>query len=121
MVRRISYGAMTGGERLSASGPPGGSGWGEGHGAVAAGSQSGGRGAEPAPVGVSGPAAPRARSRRRPRGRRVRAPGVWLLLVVLAVQAALSARLIWADTAFDDEAMSLWAGHLEWAHWLHGT
>jgi len=46
---------------------------------------------------------------------------VWLLLVVLAVQAALSARLIWADTAFDDEAMSLWAGHLEWAHWLHGA
>jgi hypothetical protein len=44
-----------------------------------------------------------------------------LLLVVLAVQAALSVRLVRADTAFDDEAMSLWAGHLEWAHWLHGT
>jgi hypothetical protein len=41
--------------------------------------------------------------------------------VVLAVQAALSLRLVRADTAFDDEAMSLWAGHLEWAHWLHGT
>jgi Dolichyl-phosphate-mannose-protein mannosyltransferase len=41
--------------------------------------------------------------------------------LVLAVQAALSLRLVRADTAFDDEAMSLWAGHLEWAHWLHGT
>jgi len=40
---------------------------------------------------------------------------------VLAVQAALSVRLFWADTAFQDEATYLWAGHLEWAHWLHGT
>jgi hypothetical protein len=40
---------------------------------------------------------------------------------VLAVQAALSVRLVWADTAFQDEATYLWAGHLEWAHWLHGT
>jgi hypothetical protein len=45
----------------------------------------------------------------------------WLLLVVLALQAALSARLIWANTAFQDEGLYLWAGHLEWAHWLHGT
>ena len=52
---------------------------------------------------------------------RERAWGAWLLLLVLAVQAALSLRLVRADTAFDDEAMSLWAGHLEWAHWLHGT
>src|SRR5215472_11488476 len=43
------------------------------------------------------------------------------LLIVLAVQAALSVRLVWADTAFQDEATYLWAGHLEWAHWLHGT
>jgi hypothetical protein len=43
------------------------------------------------------------------------------LLLVLAVQAVLSLRLVRADTAFDDEAMSLWAGHLEWGHWLHGT
>lgn len=46
----------------------------------------------------------------------------WLpLLVVLAVQAGLSARLVGADTAFQDEAAYLWAGHLEWSHWLHGT
>jgi hypothetical protein len=46
----------------------------------------------------------------------------WLPLVaVLAVQAGLSVRLVRADTAFEDEATYLWAGHLEWAHWLHGT
>jgi 4-amino-4-deoxy-L-arabinose transferase-like glycosyltransferase len=45
----------------------------------------------------------------------------WLLYVVLALQVALSARLIWANTAFQDEGLYLWAGHLEWAHWLHGT
>ena len=47
--------------------------------------------------------------------------GGWPLLAVLAVQAALSLRLVWADTAFQDEATYLWAGHLEWAHWLHGA
>ena len=46
----------------------------------------------------------------------------WLpLLLVLVVQAGLSARLLGADTAFQDEAAYLWAGHLEWAHWLHGA
>ena len=43
------------------------------------------------------------------------------LAVVLAVQAGLSLRLIWSNTAFADEALYLWAGHLEWQHWLHGT
>ena len=43
------------------------------------------------------------------------------LLAVLAVQAVLSIRLVHANTAFEDEATYLWAGHLEWAHWLHGT
>ncbi len=37
------------------------------------------------------------------------------------VQAALSLRLIGADTAYQAEAAYLWAGHLEWAHWLHGV
>ena len=49
------------------------------------------------------------------------AGGIWPLLIVLAVQAALSVPLMWADTAFQDEATYLWAGHLEWAHWLHGV
>ena len=51
----------------------------------------------------------------------MRFPAWWPLLVVLAVQAALSLRLVGADTAFQDEATYLWAGHLEWAHWLHGA
>jgi len=29
--------------------------------------------------------------------------------------------LVRGDTAFEDEALYLWAGHLEWAHWLHGA
>jgi 4-amino-4-deoxy-L-arabinose transferase-like glycosyltransferase len=36
-------------------------------------------------------------------------------------QVALSIRLVWANTAFQDEALYLRAGHLEWTHWLHGT
>lgn len=43
------------------------------------------------------------------------------LVVILTVQAVLSARLIDAYTAFNDEALYLWAGRLEWSHWLHGT
>jgi hypothetical protein len=45
----------------------------------------------------------------------------WPLGVVLAVQLALSLRLIWSNTAFQDEGLYLRAGHLEWARWLHGT
>ncbi len=47
--------------------------------------------------------------------------GNWPLAVILAVQALLSLRLVRADTAFQDEALYLWAGHLEWAHVFHGT
>ena len=43
------------------------------------------------------------------------------LLAVLVVQAILSFRLIWTCTAFQDEGLYLWAGHLEISHWLHGT
>src|ERR1700760_669628 len=45
----------------------------------------------------------------------------WPLLAVLTVQAALSASMVRARTAFGDEALDLSAGHLEWSHWLHGT
>ncbi len=45
----------------------------------------------------------------------------WLLIGILVLQAGLSVRLLWANTAFGDEALYLWAGHLEWSHWLHGT
>jgi 4-amino-4-deoxy-L-arabinose transferase-like glycosyltransferase len=43
------------------------------------------------------------------------------LLAVLVVQAALALRLVWSNTAFQDEAQYLWFGHMEWRHWLHGT
>ena len=43
------------------------------------------------------------------------------LVAVLAVQAGLSLRLVHFNTAFQDEALYLWAGHLEIAHMLHGT
>jgi Dolichyl-phosphate-mannose-protein mannosyltransferase len=45
--------------------------------------------------------------------------GRWPLIVVLAVQAILSLRLTWSNTAFQDEGLYLRAGHLEWARWLH--
>ena len=43
------------------------------------------------------------------------------LAVTLVIQAALSLRLVWRNTAFPDEGLYLWSGRLEWAHWLHGT
>jgi hypothetical protein len=52
---------------------------------------------------------------------RLSIPAGWGLAAILIVQALLSFRLVRADTAFQDEAAYLWAGHLEWAHWLHGT
>lgn len=45
----------------------------------------------------------------------------WPLLAGMAVQLGLSLRLVWSNTASQDEALYLWAGHLEWAHWLHGA
>lgn len=45
----------------------------------------------------------------------------WPLLAILTVQAALNLRMLWSNTAFQDEALYLWAGRLEWAHWLHGA
>jgi Dolichyl-phosphate-mannose-protein mannosyltransferase len=44
-----------------------------------------------------------------------------VLLAILAVQAVLSLRLMLSNTAFQDEALYLWAGRMEWAHWLHGA
>lgn len=48
-------------------------------------------------------------------------PSLGVLILILTVQACLSLHLVWANTAFGDEALYLWAGHLEIAHWLHGT
>jgi 4-amino-4-deoxy-L-arabinose transferase-like glycosyltransferase len=52
---------------------------------------------------------------------RLRVSAPLLLLGVLAVQAGLSLRLVWANTAFNDEALYLWSGRWEIAHLLHGT
>jgi hypothetical protein len=40
---------------------------------------------------------------------------------ILVLQAALSLRLIWSNTAYQDESLYLWAGRLELAHWSHGA
>ena len=45
----------------------------------------------------------------------------WPLVVVLLIQSALSLRLVWTNTAYTDEALYLWSGHMEWSHWLYGT
>lgn len=44
----------------------------------------------------------------------------WPLAIILAIQSGLSLGLVWSNTVFADEALYLWAGHLEIAHWLHG-
>jgi hypothetical protein len=79
------------------------------------------RSAEAPPSVPALPEGTTAGARRRARPQRQRVPGNWPLVVVLAVQTALSLRLVRADTAFQDEAAYLWAGHLELAHVLHGT
>jgi Dolichyl-phosphate-mannose-protein mannosyltransferase len=77
----------------------------------------------PGPVAMekSSPAGHRKMPGRRERRGAARIQGQWPLLAVLAVQALLSLRLVRADTAFEDEATYLWAGHLQWAHWLHAV
>jgi len=55
------------------------------------------------------------------RARGLQLLGAWPLLIILGVQTIMSLRLVRANTAFQDEAEYLWAGHLQWAHWLHGA
>lgn len=45
----------------------------------------------------------------------------WPLFGILVVQALLSLRLVWANTAFHDEAIYLYVGSQELNHWIHGT
>lgn len=67
-------------------------------------------------------AAPAAGGGQRPsRGRPRQLTRFLPLLIIITVQAGLTARLIRGNTAFQDEGLYLWAGHLEIAHWLHGT
>jgi 4-amino-4-deoxy-L-arabinose transferase-like glycosyltransferase len=57
------------------------------------------------------------------RPRRFPRPSSWSLALpaILVLQAALSLRLIWSNTAYQDESLYLWAGRLELAHWSHGA
>ena len=55
------------------------------------------------------------------RGASPAAIGALPLTVIVTVQFVLSLRLITRNTAFTDEALYLWAGRLEWSHWLHHT
>ena len=43
------------------------------------------------------------------------------IVVICALQAALSLTLVRSNTAFTDEAEYLWSGHLELSHWLHAA
>ena len=45
----------------------------------------------------------------------------WELLVILACQAAFTLPLILHRAVYGDEALYLWAGHLEIDHWLDGS
>jgi hypothetical protein len=76
---------------------------------------------DPAPVSPLRPPAPPAPAPADPPAARRRLAVPLPLVVILTVQAVLSARLLHANTAFGDEALYLFAGHLEWAHWLHGA
>jgi 4-amino-4-deoxy-L-arabinose transferase-like glycosyltransferase len=78
----------------------------------------------PAPPSPSRPAAKETGSAKPTAGRAVNsAPPLPALplIVILTVQAVLSLRLVWSNTAFSDEALYLWAGRLDWSHWLHNT
>ncbi len=60
-------------------------------------------------------------SRDRPPRRPWRQRISWPLTVILAVQAGLSLALVWRNTAFGDEGLYLWAGHIELEHYLTGA
>jgi 4-amino-4-deoxy-L-arabinose transferase-like glycosyltransferase len=66
---------------------------------------------------VPGPAGP---AQTGPRGSRFTLAPLGLFCI-LAIQAILSLRLIWSNTAFLDEATYLFVGHVELAHFLAGS
>jgi hypothetical protein len=57
----------------------------------------------------------------RPEQRHRRVLPALALIGILTAQACLSVRLLHLDTAFADEALYLWVGHMDWAHLFHGT
>jgi Dolichyl-phosphate-mannose-protein mannosyltransferase len=78
----------------------------------------------PAPPSPSRPAAKETDSAKSTAGRGINStpplPALPLIFI-LTVQAVLSLRLVWSNTAYNDEALYLWAGRLDWSHWLHNT
>jgi hypothetical protein len=53
---------------------------------------------------------------------RAAARALWRpLTAICLLQAVLSLTLVWSNTAFTDEAASLWVGRLELGNWLRGT
>lgn len=73
------------------------------------------------PVRPAAPARATTQGKKRRFSRPHLATGPWPLAGILVIQAGLSLRLVWSTTAYQDEALYLWAGHLEWAHWRHGV
>ena len=55
-----------------------------------------------------------------PMGRR-RGRLLYPLMAICATQVGFSLSLVWSNTAYTDEANSLWVGRLEIAHWIHGA
>jgi hypothetical protein len=119
----MEHGTTTGWEVVPALQPIEASGQEDGVAEQGGGARAGGSAVVDVPgLVVPGPVVPGAGlGGRQVRGGRLWAWAGWPLVAVLVVQAVLSVRLIGADTAFQDEAAYLWAGHLEWAHWLHGV
>ncbi len=76
--------------------------------------------ADPSPGGPNGSGRPGPQGEDQPALlERLLSVRFWPLLVVLGIQAALSARLVWSTTAFLDEGEYLTVGHLELNHFLH--
>jgi len=74
--------------------------------------------------GLSTPLAPPARPDRSLAKREAKAvatAGPLPLTIIVLIQVVLSLRLVWSNTAFEDEALYIWSGHLELAHWVYGT
>jgi hypothetical protein len=71
-------------------------------------------------AGSSRPEAAEQMTAPQPRRGRIRSVPLALVAILIA-QGALSLHFLRANTASTDEALYLWAGHLEVAHWLHGA
>jgi putative flippase GtrA/GT2 family glycosyltransferase len=74
-----------------------------------------------APASSATTPSPASRSETRQPRQQPKARLAYLLAAICAAQAGLSLTLVWSNTAYIDEANSLWIGRLELGHWLHGA